>query len=43
MRKIRLPKRFMTGALAAALALTPAMAFTDTEGHWAAASIDKWS
>lgn len=43
MRKIRLPKRFMTGALAAALALTPAMAFTDTGGHWAASAIDKWS
>nr|WP_326185915.1 S-layer homology domain-containing protein [uncultured Oscillibacter sp.] len=43
MRQIRLPKRLAAAALAAALALTPAAAFTDTEGHWAQESIAKWS
>ena len=43
MKQIRLPKRLASAALAAALALTPAAAFSDTEGHWAEASINKWS
>ena len=43
MHRFRLPKQLACGTLAAALALTPAMAFTDTEGHWAETSIDKWS
>lgn len=43
MRRFRLPKQLVSGALAAALALTPAMAFTDTEDHWAKDAIDKWS
>ena len=43
MRSFRLPKRLLAAALAAALACTPAAAFTDTDGHWAAAAIDKWS
>ncbi len=41
MRQIRL--RLLSGLLAGALLLTPAMAFTDTEGHWAEASVNKWS
>lgn len=43
MRHIRLPKRVLSGLLAGALLLTPAMAFTDTGGHWAEASVNKWS
>nr|WP_326165798.1 S-layer homology domain-containing protein [uncultured Oscillibacter sp.] len=43
MRPIRLPKRLLSGLLAGALSLTPAMAFTDTGGHWAEPAIDKWS
>ena len=43
MKQIRLPKRLAAAALAAALALAPAAAFSDTEGHWAAESIAKWS
>lgn len=43
MGHIRLPKRLASAALAAALALTPAAAFSDTEGHWAEANINKWS
>lgn len=43
MKQIRLPKQLAAAALAAALALTPAAAFSDTGGHWAEASIDKWS
>ena len=43
MRKIRLPKRLLSGLLAGALLLTPAMAFTDTEGHWAQDAVNKWS
>ena len=43
MHRFRLPKQLASGALAAALALTPAMAFTDTEAHWAADAINKWS
>ena len=43
MRHIRLPKRILSGVLAGALLLTPAMAFTDTAGHWAEASVTKWS
>lgn len=43
MKQIRLPKRLAAAALAAALALTPAAAFSDTEGHWAESAIAKWS
>ncbi len=43
MHHIRLPKRLASAALAAALALTPAAAFSDTAGHWAENSIAKWS
>ena len=43
MHHIRLPKRLLSTALAAALALTPAAAFSDTSGHWAETSISKWS
>ena len=43
MHHIRLPKRLLSTALAAALVLTPAAAFSDTSGHWAESSIAKWS
>lgn len=43
MRQIRLPKRLLSGLLAGALLLTPAMAFTDTGGHWAESAVNKWS
>ena len=43
MRLIRLPKRILSGLLAGALLLTPAMAFTDTGGHWAESAVNKWS
>lgn len=43
MKRIRLPKRLAAAALATALALTPAAAFTDTQGHWAESAIAKWS
>ena len=43
MHQFRLLKRLLPGALAAALVLMPARAFTDTEDHWAKESIDKWS
>ena len=43
MRQIRLPKRLLSGLLAGAMLLTPAMAFTDTSGHWAEAAVNKWS
>ena len=43
MRQIRLPKRILSGLLAGALLLTPAMAFTDTAGHWAETAVNKWS
>lgn len=43
MRQIRLPLRLLSGLLAGALLLTPAMAFTDTGGHWAEAAVNKWS
>ena len=43
MRQIRLPKRLLSGLLTGALLLTPAMAFTDTGGHWAEAAVNKWS
>lgn len=38
-----MPKRLAAAALAAMLAITPAAAFSDTEGHWAESAIDKWS
>lgn len=41
MRQIRL--RILSGLLTGALLLTPAMAFTDTGGHWAEAAVNKWS
>lgn len=41
MRHIRL--RILSSLLAGALLLTPAMAFTDTDGHWAEAAVNKWS
>ena len=40
---LRLPKRLFAGLLAGALLLPPTAAFTDTTGHWAETSIDKWS
>ena len=41
---IRLPKRLLAAALAGALAMTPvSAAFVDTEVHWAAEAIAKWS
>lgn len=43
MRQIRLPKRLLSGLLTAACLLTPALAFTDTEGHWAENAVNKWS
>ena len=44
MKKIRLPKRLASCILAAAMLMTPAgAAFTDTQGHWAEAAIDRWS
>ena len=43
MKKVRLLKWLAPGALAAALMLTPAAAFTDTEAHWASGAIEKWS
>lgn len=43
MHKIRLPKGLLSGLLAGALLLTPAMAFTDTNGHWAESAVNKWS
>ena len=41
MRLIR--QRILSGLLAGALLLTPAMAFTDTTGHWAESAVNKWS
>ena len=43
MHHIRLFKWLTAVALGTALAVVPAMAFTDTEGHWAEESIQKWS
>lgn len=43
MHHIRLFKWLTAAALGTALAVVPAMAFTDTEGHWAEESIQKWS
>ena len=43
MKKFPLMKFLAAGALTAAMLFTPASAFTDTEGHWAEAAIDKWS
>lgn len=43
MRQIRLPKRLLSGLLAGTILLTPAMAFTDTDGHWAENAVSKWS
>lgn len=44
MKKIRLPRVLLTGILTAAMAATTvSAAFTDTEDHWAAEAIDRWS
>ena len=43
MHHIRFFKWLTAAALGAALAVVPTMAFTDTEGHWAQDSIQKWS
>ena len=43
MHHIRFFKWLTAAALGTALAVVPAMAFTDTEGHWAEESIRKWS
>lgn len=43
MHHIRFFKWLTAAALGAALAVAPAMAFTDTEGHWAQDNIQKWS
>lgn len=43
MHHIRFFKWLTAAALGAALAVVPAMAFTDTEGHWAQDNIQKWS
>ncbi len=43
MHHIRFFKWLTAAALGAALAVVPAMAFADTEGHWAQDSIQKWS
>ena len=43
MHHIRLFKWLTAAALGTALAVVPAMAFTDTQGHWAEDSIQKWS
>lgn len=39
----QLPKRFLSGLLTGALLFTPALAFTDTDGHWAQSAVNKWS
>ncbi len=43
MKQIRTPKRLISTLLTAALAVAPASAFVDTEIHWAAPAIEKWS
>ena len=43
MHHIRFFKWLTAAVLGTALAVVPAMAFTDTEGHWAEESIQKWS
>lgn len=43
MHHIRLFKWLTAAALGAALAVVPAGAFSDTQGHWAEESIRKWS
>ena len=43
MRQIQLPKKMICLSLAVILNLTSAAAFTDTKGHWAEESINKWS
>lgn len=43
MKKSRIIRWLAGTALAAGLLLVPAQGFSDTEGHWAAESIDKWS
>ena len=43
MHHIRLFKCLTAAALGTALAVVPAMVFTDTDGHWAEESIRKWS
>ncbi len=43
MHTIQLPRRLAAAALAAAVLVTPTMAFSDTQNHWAGGMIDKWS
>lgn len=43
MKKQGILRCFFAGALTAAMLAVPAAAFTDTEGHWASAAIEKWS
>ena len=43
MHHIRFFKWLTAAVLGTTLAVVPAMAFTDTEGHWAEKSIQKWS
>ena len=43
MKRARMIRWLAGAALAAGLLLVPAHGFSDTEGHWASASIDKWS
>ena len=43
MKYRHLGKKLLGALLAAALMATPAAAFADTEMHWAAPAIDKWS
>ena len=43
MHHIRFFKWLTAAALGAALAVVPAAAFNDTQGHWAEESIQKWS
>ena len=43
MKRMRAAKKLLAAVLAAALVLTPAAAFTDTQGHWAEGAIARWS
>ena len=39
----KIPKAMLAAAMAVSLAVTPALAFSDTAGHWAQGNITKWS
>ena len=43
MRKIHIPKKLVSAALAVVLTVTPAAAFVDIDYHWASGAIYKWS